>query len=149
MKIRTGSTLVATLLGADVAFMAAWAVWYGNRDGGAYPAVLCLALGVGVGLAIRQVMAMSKVLGRLTASQKLLEEFAKGNMTGRLDVPADGDEIGEVFLAHLALIGWHQGAVPLHDLRHRLQNRFPEVGLIGNHAPPSRRRRRRQAVRFS
>jgi len=98
MKIRTGSTLLAVLLGLDTAFMLAWSL-AGNREGAAFPVLLGLAFLLSLVLVIWEKLATARILARLTTSQAVLEEYARGNMTGRMDVSAGGDEIDEVFLA--------------------------------------------------
>ena len=100
MKIRTGFTVLALLLAADVAFMLAWSLWLGGSpQGSIYTLVLWICLGIAGLLAVLQVRLTARVITRLALSQALLEEFAKGNMTGRLEVPSGGDEIDEVALA--------------------------------------------------
>ena len=98
MKIRTGSIVLAVSLGLDVAFMLVWSL-AGNRDGAAFGVLLGASFLVALVLLGLQVAADARILARLASSQGLLEAFARGNMTGRMEVPADGDELDEVFLA--------------------------------------------------
>lgn len=100
MNIRTRSILLAALLAVDVAFMLAWSLWLGGSpEGTTFRLILTLAFLGALVLAFFQIRLTSHILGRLYTSQTVLESFASGDMTGRMEVAADGDEIDEVFLA--------------------------------------------------
>jgi len=80
--------------------MLAWSLWLGGSPQIAtFAVVLWICLGIAGLLAALQVRLAGRVIARLALGQTLLEEFAKGNMTGRLEVPSGGDEIDEVALA--------------------------------------------------
>ena len=98
MKIRTGSRFLAVLLGMDVLFMLVWSL-AASRDGAGFGVVLGLGFLAALVLLGWQMLNTSRILERLAESQALLEEFAKGNMTGRMAVSVGGDELDEVFLA--------------------------------------------------
>ena len=98
MKIRTGSTLTAALLGTDLGFLLVYAL-VGSREGSALSVVMTLGCLFAAGVILWQLSITARILKRLASSQDLLEEYARGNMTGRLQVSAGGDEIDDVFLA--------------------------------------------------
>jgi len=100
MTIRTRSLLLAALLGLDAAFMLVWSIWLGGSpEGGAFRLVLAVSFALALALAVLLARLVADILDRLRGSQNLLEAFSRGDMTGRLEVAAGGDEIDEVFLS--------------------------------------------------
>jgi hemerythrin-like metal-binding protein len=98
MKIRTRSTVFAVALGFDSAFMLAIALGTGGQ-GPLAQAALWGGFLLAAALVAFQALSTVRFLERLAASRSLLEEYAKGNMTGRLEVTTGGDEIEDVYLA--------------------------------------------------
>jgi hemerythrin-like metal-binding protein len=99
MKLRPLFILFAILLSADLAFLLAWSLWLGSHGSFSFSLVLWIGLLTAVLLVWIQAAMVFRTLNRLADSRGILEEYSKGNMTGRLEVATQGNEVDEMFLA--------------------------------------------------
>ena len=93
MKVKSWTLLLSVLLALDSAVLLILAIWF--PGGALLPALVFL---VALVLLVLQVRTISGFTARLASSGAILEDYAKGDMTGRLDVGTAGDEIDDVRL---------------------------------------------------
>ena len=89
MKTKSWTSFIALLLGLDCALLA----WF--PGGGA---LRVLGFLVALGLLAALVLLVRRFTGRLAGCGAMLEDYARGDMSGRLEVGASGDEIDAVRL---------------------------------------------------